>query len=69
MLHKHLAARGLFAQVLKAEDRSRAIKMLKSFSCNNFGVQDDIMLNVAIGVYPIGALLNHSCLPNTYVRS
>ncbi|CAK9078884.1 Histone-lysine N-methyltransferase Smyd1 (CD8b-opposite) (SET and MYND domain-containing protein 1) (Zinc finger protein BOP) (m-BOP) [Durusdinium trenchii] len=34
------------------------------FDNNNFGVVDDLYVVVAAGVYPVGAMLNHSCKPN-----
>ena len=37
---------------------------LAAFRSNNFSVTDDMVVSQAAGVYPLGALLNHSCAPN-----
>jgi hypothetical protein len=37
---------------------------LRRFRCNNFGVVDELYNTIAAGVFPAGALLNHSCDPN-----
>ena len=37
------------------------------FQCNNFGITDDLLLPIGAGVYPNGALLNHSCDPNCVI--
>ena len=41
-----------------------ARRMVSAFDRNNFSVTDDIMMGKAAGVYPAGAILNHSCAPN-----
>jgi len=41
---------------------------LRRFRVNNFGVTDSMQRVVASGVYPLGALLNHSCAPNCLLR-
>ncbi|KAG7357518.1 SET methyltransferase domain containing protein [Nitzschia inconspicua] len=41
---------------------------LKRFRCNNFGITDSLVRVCASGVYPLGALLNHSCTPNCLLR-
>ncbi len=43
-------------------------KLFFQFRCNNFGVTDDLLTCVAVGVYPHAALLNHSCAPNCVLR-
>ena len=43
-------------------DTLRKISTL--FVRNNFDVCDEQLLPWAYGTYPIGALLNHSCVPN-----
>ena len=40
--------------------------ILRRFSVNNFGVVDDMMSVTGSGVYPLAALLNHSCAPNCF---
>eukprot|EP01038_Epipyxis_sp_PR26KG_P013139 gene13139-17607_t len=42
--------------------------LLCKFNTNNFGIVDDLMNCVAIGVYPYAALMNHSCTPNCILR-
>ena len=41
---------------------------LRRFRANNFGVTDAMARVVASAVYPLGALLNHSCAPNCLLR-
>ena len=38
--------------------------LLSSFACNDFSIWDELLVAVGAGVYPLGALLNHSCEPN-----
>eukprot|EP00397_Hematodinium_sp_SG-2012_P017675 GEMP01018085.1.p1 GENE.GEMP01018085.1~~GEMP01018085.1.p1 ORF type:complete len:489 (+),score=95.54 GEMP01018085.1:81-1469(+) len=38
--------------------------ILNRFSCNNFAIVDELFNPIAAGVYPHGAMLNHSCAPN-----
>jgi SET and MYND domain-containing protein len=39
------------------------LQLLRQFECNNFGIMDDLLVNIGAGVYPFGALLNHACNP------
>lgn len=39
----------------------------RRFQSNNFGVTDALLTKLGGGVYPIGALLNHSCVANCVV--
>lgn len=41
-----------------------AAELLCQFQCNNFGVATELLAAVGKGVFPAGALLNHSCAPN-----
>jgi hypothetical protein len=34
------------------------------FQANNFGITDQLQTVIGGGVYPVGAILNHSCAPN-----
>jgi len=43
----------------------RILRILCQFDCNNFEIWDSQLNSRAVGVYPIGSLLNHSCVPNT----
>jgi hypothetical protein len=38
------------------------------FNSNNFGITDDMMNCIGVGVFPQAAILNHSCTPNAYLR-
>jgi SET and MYND domain-containing protein len=38
--------------------------LLHKFQCNNFGILDALQFVIGHGVYPQGAILNHSCDPN-----
>jgi len=41
-----------------------AAGVLQRFKYNNFSVVDDLYMSIAAGVFPVGAILNHSCRPN-----
>jgi hypothetical protein len=43
-------------------------KLLLQFESNNFGVTDDLLQCIASGVYPLSAMMNHSCKPNCILR-
>lgn len=42
--------------------------LLRIFRVNNFGITDELHKVIASAVYPLGALLNHSCSPNCLLR-
>ena len=42
--------------------------MLARFEANNFGIVDELLFLVGAGIYPAGAMLNHSCHPNCAIR-
>lgn len=42
--------------------------LLRIFRVNNFGITNELLQVVANAVYPLGALLNHSCQPNCLLR-
>lgn len=42
--------------------------ILGRFRVNNFGMIDSMVRLIGSGVYPLGALLNHSCSPNCILR-
>lgn len=41
-----------------------ALDLVCSFDRNNFAISDDLLVPLAMAVYPTAALLNHSCAPN-----
>ncbi|CAH1762410.1 13355_t:CDS:2 [Entrophospora sp. SA101] len=43
------------------------INFLCKFYCNNFSIHDYQIFTFGDGTYPIGALINHSCRPNSIV--
>ncbi|EKX40069.1 hypothetical protein GUITHDRAFT_164767 [Guillardia theta CCMP2712] len=48
------------------------LKVLCKFACNNFShaarqIWDDLIVSHGMGVYPLGAILNHSCKPNCVI--
>ena len=45
-------------------DRERCFMLLIKMQRNNFVIYDDLIESKGAGVFPVGALLNHSCKPN-----
>eukprot|EP00052_Salpingoeca_macrocollata_P025145 m.228472 g.228472 ORF g.228472 m.228472 type:complete len:481 (+) comp22386_c0_seq15:1901-3343(+) len=43
-------------------------RLLAAFQANNFAIADDLLVARGAGVYPAGALLNHSCLGNCVMQ-
>eukprot|EP00980_Cylindrotheca_fusiformis_P000155 scaffold24_cov128-Cylindrotheca_fusiformis.AAC.28 len=48
--------------------RQQVENLARIFRVNNFGITDDLSAVIASAVYPLGALLNHSCRPNCLLR-
>jgi SET and MYND domain-containing protein len=44
------------------------IQLLNQFTCNNFGIMNNLLQCIGSGIYPCSALLNHSCNPNCILR-
>jgi len=42
----------------------KAFELLCKFRCNAFKMSDGELREIGLGIYPIAALLNHSCSPN-----
>jgi hypothetical protein len=38
--------------------------LLARFACNNHTICDEELRAIGVGLYPLGALINHSCRPN-----
>jgi hypothetical protein len=38
--------------------------LLARFACNNHTICDEELRAIGVGLYPLGALVNHSCRPN-----
>jgi hypothetical protein len=38
--------------------------LIARFACNNHTICDDELRPVGVGIYPLGALVNHDCRPN-----
>lgn len=38
--------------------------LLARFACNNHTICDDELRPLGVGIYPLGALVNHDCRPN-----
>eukprot|EP01126_Amoeba_proteus_P002318 TRINITY_DN1072_c0_g1_i17.p1 TRINITY_DN1072_c0_g1~~TRINITY_DN1072_c0_g1_i17.p1 ORF type:complete len:128 (+),score=20.63 TRINITY_DN1072_c0_g1_i17:54-386(+) len=43
----------------------KLIELFSKFKSNNYNIYDSSMETVAIGLYPILSLINHSCDPNS----
>ncbi|KAL1918701.1 uncharacterized protein VTP21DRAFT_2723 [Calcarisporiella thermophila] len=43
---------------------SSMIDLFCRFTCNSFSVVDDECVGIGVGVYPLAAMVNHSCWPN-----
>mmetsp|Transcript_19762 Transcript_19762/g.38702 ORF Transcript_19762/g.38702 Transcript_19762/m.38702 type:complete len:360 (-) Transcript_19762:1389-2468(-) len=55
----------LATTLANAQDKTDlAFELSSRFDRNNFGIVDSLYVTVALGVYPVGAMLNHSCAPN-----
>ncbi|KAL4855823.1 Histone-lysine N-methyltransferase [Chlorella vulgaris] len=39
--------------------------LIARFGCNSHTISDDELQPVAVGIFPLGAMVNHSCHPNT----
>jgi hypothetical protein len=57
-----------FKDQTRGNVRAQLERYLRIFRVNNFGVVDSLLRIIAGGVYPLGALLNHSCQPNCVLR-
>jgi len=56
---------GLFGPRVDASHvSSLLLPLLTSFQSNNFAITNGLLVANGGGIYPIGALLNHSCQPN-----
>ena len=53
-------AKNHFKQARQAEQND-LMNLLCQFQANNFGIDDELLNVLGSGVYPLGALLNHSC--------
>lgn len=62
-----LQCRSKFAS-LEVPDVETLCKWVSAFECNNFSMWDSLILPIASGCFPIGALLNHSCAPNCVLQ-
>lgn len=49
------------------KDPEEVVDILLKINCNNFGIVDSLYQIYSSGVYPIGSLINHSCMSNTVV--
>lgn len=51
-----------------SEDELPSVKevaqLLARMACNNHTICDEDLRPIGVGLYPLGALLNHSCSPN-----
>jgi SET and MYND domain-containing protein len=53
-----VAALGLQPEGVSNEE---VLQLFARFSSNNFGIVDDLLISIGAGVFPAGAMLNHSC--------
>lgn len=49
-------------------DINEIARILRLFRGNNFGITDSLLNCVGVGIYPLAAILNHSCSPNCVLR-
>lgn len=59
---------GLVAKRRRTIDEREIVEMTARFDSNNFGIVDELLFLQGTGVYPAGAMLNHSCHPNCAIR-
>jgi hypothetical protein len=45
-------------------DVKHIAQLLARFACNNHTICDEELRPIGVGLYPLGALINHSCTPN-----
>lgn len=45
-------------------DVKHVAQLLARFACNSHTVCDEELRPIGVGIYPLGALINHSCTPN-----
>lgn len=55
-------------QLQKQQVRDTMKSLLRRFRVNNFGITDSLLRVIGSAIYPLGALLNHSCRPNCLLR-
>lgn len=54
--------------VLQSATPEAVVDYFLSSKCNNFGIWNDLLVPRGAGVYPVGALLNHSCCGNCVMQ-
>jgi SET domain/MYND finger len=54
-------------ELLPSIDQHLLLGLLARFTPNNFSITDEVLTAKGSGVYPLGALFNHSCTPNVSV--
>lgn len=62
-----LNADGKSVEQLGDELMGRVVRLFCRVNCNAFTICDDANAPVGIGLFPRGALFNHSCTPNCVV--
>ena len=55
-------------KIITSSSEEDLVDALKRFQANNFGIINDLQFTIGQGVYPHGAILNHSCDPNCFLR-
>jgi len=63
-----LAAKETEATSLAPPSPKEIVEMLLRFDANNFGIVDELLFFLGAGIYPAGAMLNHSCHHNCAIR-
>lgn len=59
---------GLFGPRITAADADTVLlPIITAFQSNNFALTNGLLVASGAGVYPLGALLNHSCEPNCVI--
>jgi SET and MYND domain-containing protein len=52
------------AAAASSVDLRQIAQLLATFACNSHTICDEELRPIGVGLYPLGALINHGCRPN-----